>query len=174
MTAELDAATQGWLEGLRRAHYPPELNRVPAHLTLFHGLPGSALAEVSQRLAVLAGEMPPLPVRLLGWKSFGNGVSLRLDCAALDAMRGELSEALWLLMSAQDRAGVQLHVTVQNKVAAAVARATMAALERAVMPEGAHVSALRLWRYLGGPWEAAGRWPLRGALRGLSRSRGLR
>ncbi len=175
ITAELDSASQVWLEGLRRAHYPPEKNRVPAHLTLFHALPGRARPEVAQRLSVMAAENAPLPARLAGWKSLGTGVAMRVDCPPLDALREDLAEALWLLLGAQDRAGVQLHVTVQNKVTAAAARATLAALENGHAALPASIVAFRLWRYLGGPWEAAGRWPLRGTVRGgLSRRGGLR
>jgi hypothetical protein len=160
---------------LRRAHYPPELNRVPAHLTLFHALPGSARAEVAQRLALMAAEQASLAARLAGWKSLGTGVAMRVDCPPLDALREELAEALWLLLGAQDRAGVQLHVTVQNKVTSAAARATLAALAHGYAVRPAGIVAFRLWRYLGGPWEAAGRWPLRGTVRGgLSRAGGLR
>lgn len=138
---------------------------MPAHLTLFHALPASARAEAAQRLAQIAGEQAPMAVQLMGWKSLGRGVALRIGCPALDALRDDMAEALWLLLGAQDRAGVQLHVTVQNKVTAAEARMTLAALERGSLPPRPSVVALRLWRYLGGPWEAAGRW----AFRGLSR-----
>lgn len=148
---------------------------MPAHLTLFHALPVSARAEVAQRMAVMAADHAPLPARLAGWKSLGTGVAMRVDCPPLDALRDELAEALWLLLGAQDRAGVQLHVTVQNKVTTAAARATLAALQTGYADRQARIAALRLWRYKDGPWEAAGRWPLRGTSRGgLSRAGGLR
>jgi 2'-5' RNA ligase len=161
VTAEFDPAVQGWLEGLRRAHYPAELNRVPAHLTLFHALPGSAQGEVARRLATLAGQSPPLAARLAGVKSLGRGVAIRVECRALDGLRKEVAEALWLLLSAQDRAGVQLHVTVQNKAEPTAVRHALASLQ-GLAEQPTHVAALRLWRYLGGPWEALGRWPFRG------------
>ena len=41
LTLMLDAGTQAWLEALRRAHFPPGRNLVPAHVTLFHALPGA-------------------------------------------------------------------------------------------------------------------------------------
>ncbi|GGI67507.1 hypothetical protein GCM10007973_00840 [Polymorphobacter multimanifer] len=155
---------QGWLEGLRRANYPAELNRVPAHLTLFHAIPGSAEAEVARRLALLTAQAPPLPARLAGVKSLGRGVAIRIECAALDGLREELADALWLLLSAQDRAGVQLHVTVQNKAEPPAVKRALASLTP--LPERpTHIAALRLWRYLGGPWEALGRWPFRGRVR---------
>ena len=48
VTAELGPADFGWLEGLRRAHYPPERNQLPAHLTMFHALPPSAESGVAR------------------------------------------------------------------------------------------------------------------------------
>jgi hypothetical protein len=162
---------------------------VPAHLTLFQGLPGSALGEVSRRLALAAGEGAPMDVGLRGWEMRESGahwaVAMRIDCAGLEALRAELAEALWLLMGAQDRAGARLHVTVQNKVKRADARATLAALEEEALPAAPRVAGLRLWRYAEGPWEAAGAWALRGLpprglpprglpLRGLPRGGRLR
>src|SRR5215217_6904909 len=58
LTLALDAATAAWLEALRRAHFPPERNLVPAHVTLFHALPGEAIAAVR---AALAEECAALP-----------------------------------------------------------------------------------------------------------------
>lgn len=49
VTAEIGAADFAWLEGLRRKHYPPDRNHVPAHLTIFHALPPSAEVEVRNR-----------------------------------------------------------------------------------------------------------------------------
>ena len=46
LTLELDGASFGRLNELRRRHYPPERNMVPAHLTLFHQLPAAHGREV--------------------------------------------------------------------------------------------------------------------------------
>ncbi|MGK3899645.1 hypothetical protein ABI062_15425, partial [Enterococcus faecium] len=43
-----------WLDGLRRAHFPPERNVLPAHLTLFHHLPPSVEHELRALLAQAA------------------------------------------------------------------------------------------------------------------------
>ncbi len=50
VTAEFAQPDFAWLEGLRRAHYPADRNQVPAHLTLFHALPPSALDEARRQL----------------------------------------------------------------------------------------------------------------------------
>jgi hypothetical protein len=43
-------------------------------------------------------------------------------------------------------------VTIQNKVTAAAARATLAALGAGFAPRRSAIVALALWRYLDGPW----------------------
>lgn len=161
ITAEFDPVMQHWLEAQRRAFYPAALNRVPAHLTLFHALPGSARAEVAQRLAMVTSALAPLPAKLAGVKSLGRGVAIRIECAALHALRADLAEALWLLLGAQDRVGVDLHVTVQNKASTAEVREAMTSLSP-LPAQPACITALRIWRYLDGPWETLGRWPFRG------------
>ena len=50
--------------------------------------------------------------------------------------------------------GVQPHVTVQNKVAAAEAKRVYAELLAGFAPFEAEATGLHLWRYLGGPWES--------------------
>ena len=50
VSALLAPADQRRLDDLRRAHYPPDRNRLPAHLTLFHHLPPSVETELVGRL----------------------------------------------------------------------------------------------------------------------------
>ena len=50
VTALMGGADFAWADGLRRAHFPPERNWLPAHITLFHHLPPSLLDEVAARL----------------------------------------------------------------------------------------------------------------------------
>src|SRR3954447_20532670 len=59
LTLGLDPETQAWLESMRRAHFPPARNLVPAHVTLFHALPGEHAAEIQGVLAAEAAALPP-------------------------------------------------------------------------------------------------------------------
>ncbi len=162
MTALLAADAQAQFEALRRAHFPPERNLVPAHVTLFHNLPGSELAGVRRRLAQVTDASPP-DVEVAGIGFTGRGVAYRLRAPALDAVRAELAEGWHGLLTAQDQAGFRPHLTVQNKAAPEVAKATFAALSGEFAPWRTRVVALALWRYLDGPWEALGTWRFRGA-----------
>jgi hypothetical protein len=152
VTAEIAARDFAWLDGLRRAHYPPERNRLPAHLTMFHALPPSAEAEVRTRLAQLVREPAP-PARIEGPIDLGGGVALRVVSPALDRMREQLAAGLHGLLGAQDSGGWRPHVTIQNKIAPKVARALKQQLEVEFAPRPLAIAGLGLHRYLGGPWE---------------------
>ena len=125
VTAEIAQRDFSWLEGLRRAHYPPDRNQVPAHLTIFHALPPSAEPEVRSRLASLAkGEAPKATIE--GLMNLGAGVAYRIVSPELERIRDELADGLHGLLTAQDSGGWRPHITIQNKVAARVARALLA------------------------------------------------
>ena len=161
LIADMGEPERRWLEGLRRAHFPPERNQVPVHLTMFHALPPSSETELRSRLALLARESRPLAT-IDGLMDLGGGVAFRVVSPDLDSIRRDLAADLHGLLSAQDAAGWRPHVTIQNKVAPKVARALKAELERSFIPRPLTISGLSLQRYLDGPWERIGTWPFRG------------
>jgi len=161
LTAELGRDDFAWLEGLRRRHYPPERNLVPAHLTLFHSLPPSAEAEVRTLLARLAERRPPNAF-IAGVMDLGGGVALRIASDELERLREEMAERLRGLLTAQDKAGWSPHVTIQNKVAPRDARALAAAIGATYDRRPIRIAGLGLHRYLGGPWETVRTFPFRG------------
>ena len=161
VTAELGQPDFGWLEGLRRAHYPPERNQVPAHLTMFHALPPSAEGEVRARLAALGTERK-LEAMIEGLIDLGGGVAFRIVSPDLDRIRRNLSDELHGLLGAQDAGGWRPHVTIQNKVAPKVARTLKAVLELDFRARPLAISGIGLYRYLGGPWERVAVYPFRG------------
>lgn len=156
LTLALDPATFARLDAERRSHFPPERNLIPAHLTLFHALPGEALAEVAARLEEVVAATPPLPLRLSGLRSLGRGVAYEVEGPALLRLRAALAAGWAAWLAPQDRQGWRPHVTVQNKVSPEAARATLESLRAGFAPWDARGEALLLWHYRGGPWEAAG------------------
>ena len=48
VTAELPGNVFALADGLRRAHFPPERNKLAAHVTLFHALAPSLREELPQ------------------------------------------------------------------------------------------------------------------------------
>lgn len=161
LSAEMGAADQAWADGLRRAHFPPERNHLPAHITLFHHLPPSCAAEVLGELARLARDRAPA-ARIDRLLSLGRGVALHVHSPDLLAMREDMAERFAGLLTPQDSARPRLHITVQNKVTAAQARETLALLERDFAPRPLVIAGLAAWYYRGGPWELIRRVRFRG------------
>ena len=153
LTAQLDARAAGHFEALRRAHFPPARNQVPAHVTLFHQLPGSLIDEITVHLRAVARAQPVIDAEVAPPRSLGNGVAYDVRSAALAALHAELAADWAGLIIAQDRVRLRAHVTVQNKVDAATARATLAELGAGFVPRRIRITGVTLWRYLGGPWQ---------------------
>lgn len=161
ITAEMGEPERGFLDRLRKAHFPPERNQLPAHLTMFHALPPSAESEVRRALAEQAKGPPPRAM-IAGILSLGRGTALRIVSEDLERIRGALAENFRGLMSAQDSQGWRLHVTIQNKVDEREARALKQQLEAGFEPRPLPIRGLGLHRYMDGPWEAVGLYPFRG------------
>jgi hypothetical protein len=151
----------GWLQELRRAHYPPERNRVPAHLTLFHHLPPSVQGELVRRMAHYAATPAP-EASLTGIIDLGGGTALRVESDGLEDIRYDLALALRGLLTPQDMAPWRPHITVQNKVEAKEAKALQARLRAGFERRSLEIRGLALWRYLDGPWEPVKHWTFRG------------
>lgn len=162
ITAEMGKADQAWANALRRAHFPPERNVIDAHITLFHHLPPSHLAEIKSRLAMLASECPRPAAHLGDVMLLGRGVAYRVDSAELLGLRDELAEEFRGLLIPQDQAPPRLHITVQNKVDPATAKALHAQLSATFNPRPLAISGLAAYYYRGGPWEPIGSWSFRG------------
>ena len=161
VTADFAPPDFAWLEGLRRAHYPAELNRVPVHLTMFQGLPPSAIEEVKDQLRLhTAG---PRPVAMIaGLMQFDAGVAFRVVSDELDRLREAIADHFHGLLSAPDAAGWRPHVTIQNKVPPRAANALLTALESNFRPRPLGIAGLSVHRYRGGPWETLAIYKFRG------------
>jgi 2'-5' RNA ligase len=159
LTLGLDPATQARFDRERQAHFPLERNHLAAHLTLFHHLPGEALAAIAARLAETSRGQPPFDLAVEDVWMMGRGVAYRLRAPALQALHAALAAAWQGWLTPQDRQPLRPHVTVQNKVAAEAARALHASLRAAFTPFTARATGLLLWHYRGGPWEPAGAFP---------------
>lgn len=154
LTARMEARAQAHFQRLRDQHFPAERNLVPAHVTLFHHLPGTQSAEIEGRLKSIARGTRPPRVEVAGIRSLGRGVAYDLRSPELESLRDELAHAWDTLLVPQDRAGFRPHVTVQNKVEPQVAKALLNELVRDFRPWSFVADGLQLWRYLDGPWEA--------------------
>ncbi|MFE1601091.1 2'-5' RNA ligase family protein [Methylobacterium sp. ID0610] len=158
LTLAMDDTAAARFDAERRAHFPPALNRIPAHVTLFHHLPGEEERGIAETLAALVRSEPPAEVAATGLRFTGRGVAYTLDAPAVASLRGRLARVFAPWLTPQDRQGFRPHVTIQNKVAPETARALHERLAAAFAPFRFTATGLLLWRYCGGPWEARGRF----------------
>ena len=161
VTALFGREDQAFFDSQRAAHFPPERNMLAAHLTMFHHLPPSIEPELCRRLAEETRGVPAPEARVAGLISLGKGVAYRIDSPGLAAIRADLAEAFAGLLTPQDQAGWRAHVTVQNKVAPAEAKALLKRLETGFRARPVRIAALAAWWYRGGPWEPIARYPFR-------------
>jgi len=155
-TLALDAAAQARFEALRRRHFPAALNIVPAHLTLFHHLPGEEIESIVDDLEREVRTYEPFALEVTGLRFLGRGVAYSLRARELTALRTRLADAWADWLTPQDRQRFQAHVTVQNKAEPAQARALLEELSHELAPFPVTGEGVLLWHYLGGPWEKAG------------------
>ncbi|MDB5642892.1 MAG: hypothetical protein JWN07_2209 [Hyphomicrobiales bacterium] len=163
VTALLDADAAARFEAMRRAYFPAARNKTPAHLTLFHALPGAQMAELEDELAERCWQAEPFAAVASSLRFLGAGVAVNIDAPPLVALHSGIAQSWHHVLTPQDRQRFNPHVTVQNKVTPTHARQTFDALQAVFQPFDFMIEGLELWHYRGGPWEAAGRFPFGGA-----------
>lgn len=162
VTAELPGDLFAWANDLRRTHFPPERNKLAAHVTLFHSLAPSLREELPRELARMAGEYAPPEAEIDGLMDLGGGTALLIRSSGMQTIRGELAELFFTMLTAQDRGTKKLHITVQNKVDRAAARALQAELGAALSVRRFAFTGLGLHIYRDTYWESVGVWKFRG------------
>lgn len=162
MTALMGKQDFAWADGLRQRHYPPERNRIGAHITLFHHLPPQALDEIKSAVVKLTTIMPKPEAALSGLIHLGNGVAYRLHAPDLLALRMELADRFAGLLVAQDQQTPRLHITVQNKVNAGEAQLLFEQLSGEFEPRPFAIRGIGLHYYVDGLWQDIGAWSFRG------------
>ncbi|WP_428680338.1 2'-5' RNA ligase family protein [Sphingopyxis sp.] len=162
----MGAADQRRFDHLRAAHFPPERNHLAAHITLFHHLPPSCRDELDGMIRTIASDTPPPAARVHELYSLGRGVAFRIESPELLAIRARIADRFHGALTAQDRGVPRLHITVQNKVVPAEAKALLADLAEGFRPHPLVLTGLAVHLYRGGPWEAAFARNFRGARTG--------
>lgn len=153
LTLKFDEDTFATLDDLRQQYFPPTRNVVPAHITLFHALPGEQEELIWQTLQARCAATPVLPIFFPQVRSLGRGVAVTVDCPGLLRLRQQLATTWGDLLGEQDRRPYRPHVTIQNKVTHAEAQRLHDRLATTWSPFGGQGEGLALWRYMGGPWE---------------------
>ena len=149
ITLGMDEATFTRLDDLRRRYFPPERNQIPAHVSLFHHLPGNEFDAIDAELARVAKANAPITLRFKSPRPTGRGVML-----VVDAPRD---------LTPQDKQPYHPHVMVMNKAERHEADAALAEIQASWAPWSGTGDRLILWRYLGGPWDEVASYSLTGA-----------
>lgn len=159
LTLSFDEATQLYFNSMRKKHFPPKINYLGAHLTLFHHLPIEELTTIRATLRQLTAAQQPLPLQVTGVRSLGRGVAFNLENPQLRSLHHRLQIVFASYLTAQDQQKLQPHVTIQNKVDPTVARRLLAELQAEFTPFETLCTGLHLWEYRGGPWESIAEFP---------------
>jgi 2'-5' RNA ligase len=160
VTLALDDASQAWFEQKRQEYYPPAMNRIPAHLTLFHALPGDRTTR--HVLNQAAEQTSPFVMQVEGLRSMGRGVLYALHSPELMNLHAGLVSSFRTFLTPQDKQPLRPHVVVQNKVEPQEAKALLAQLQEQFVAAEVRAEGLLWWEYLGGPWRLLERFAFQG------------
>lgn len=139
-------------DALRQKHFPPDRNLLRAHLTMFHRLPGEYTERIVESLRSVAMGKNPISAPVSGIRHLGAGVAFAIESPALNAVRDILHGEFIHWLGPQDMQAWRPHITIQNKVARAVADSLHRELANGFEPHDITIVGLDLWRYLDGPW----------------------
>ena len=151
-----------WADGLRRQHYPPERNKLAAHVTLFHAFAPSLREELHRVLARLASEYSRPAAQIDSLMPLGTGTALDIHSPGMLAIRAAIAEHFHGALTAQDSHAPRLHITIQNKVTPQAAKALQRDLSATLEPRAFAFAGLGLHLYCETHWDSQGNWPFRG------------
>lgn len=163
VTLQLDEGSFHFFDALRRKHFPPALNFLAAHLTLFHRLPASE-PSIQTDLQQWSREQPPLLLQVADVRSIGKGVAYKLESATLLQLHRQMQQRWQAWLTPQDRQKLWPHVTVQNKVSPTEAKETVQQLQATFQPFVAKGLGFSLWSYEDGPWRFLKDYPFQRSL----------
>jgi 2'-5' RNA ligase len=154
LTLEMDGESFAAFDGLRRRYYPPGRNIVPAHVTLFHRLPGDRSREIKAYLKQVAASQRPIEISAIEPKITERGVAIFLQSSQLHALRDDLAREWWPWLADQDQTGFRPHVTIQANVSESEAGRTLREIRSTFRAPKIRGIGLHLWRYRDGPWQS--------------------
>ena len=157
MTLQLDAKSAAFFEDRRRKHFPPAINYIGAHLTLFHNLPGREFDAVLKIAAEICGTVSPFEMTVSRLMKLGRGVAYKIEAPPLYDLRRALAERFEPWLVRQDRERFRPHVTIQNKVSPEQASALYDRLSAVFEPFAVKAEGLQFWFYEGGR-DRSGGW----------------
>ncbi|KAK4553087.1 hypothetical protein LTR86_009814 [Recurvomyces mirabilis] len=123
LTLQTDKPHHDRMTALRKKYFPPRLNKLEAHLTLFHALPQSKLdSAILPTIQDVVAKNHPFKVTVTKPFRLRHGIALSIpkhECGSKiqgihRALQVPWKDQGWL--SEQDAGGMQAHYTIMNKV----------------------------------------------------------
>ena len=151
ITLLLDNNSSHFFNSLRTTYFPPAINYISAHLTLFHHLP-STEEGIKNDLQKWSAQTGPLQLNVTAVVSIGKGAAYKIECAELMKLHKAMQQQWMQWLTPQDKQKLWPHITVQNKVSPATAKQTVQTLQASFQPFTAQGLGFALWYYEGGPW----------------------
>ena len=150
-TLIMSPSAQSYFNELRKQHFPVGRNYLDAHLTLFHALPDTP--RILEDLGNFVKEQQLFDVIAQTIVSLGNGTAIKIVSPELPLLYQKLQNNWFDILTNQDRQKRNFHITIQNNVEPQAAKKWQADLMQDFKPFHFTIHGIKLWRYLGGPWE---------------------
>lgn len=147
------------MTALRNKYFPPKLNRLEAHLTLFHALPQSKLEDSIQPvLEQTAASQNGFDISAATPFKLRRGIAIGVPKGSggdtARAIHASLQSQWRDFLSDQDAAGFAAHYTIMNKVDREEdVNKAFAEVKKDWQPCHGSVKGLSLWRYNQSRWE---------------------
>ncbi|MEJ7610465.1 MAG: 2'-5' RNA ligase family protein [Ferruginibacter sp.] len=151
LTLNIDEVAHSFFAAQRRLYFPPHINYLDAHLTLFHNLPSDDTL-IAEALNVFANR-EPFELRMSGVRHIGKGVVYTLISDELQQLHTTMQKTFSTMISGKDTQKLWPHITVQNKVTANKADLLYKKLLKEYEPFPVTATGFSTWLYLKGPWE---------------------
>ena len=151
LTLQLDEQAFAFFNDLRKKHFPPAINYLDAHLTLFHHLPQNPA--ITEWLRTVSAKQAPIALEVTNLMKLGRGVAFGIKSEELVWLQANFKKRFQEWLTPQDRQGFRPHVTVQNKVTPEKANALFTELVADFTPFRAEGIGFSLWEYQSGPWQ---------------------
>jgi 2'-5' RNA ligase len=148
VTLRMDEVSFARLDVLRTRYFPPDINSLPAHLTLFYALTDEQVSGLPAAGTGLADRS--IPLQFVRPILIGHGVAIEVAGRELSDLHVRLTEVLGHGLTRQDRQTFRPHVTIQNKVTREAAMETFPAVRQVFSAWAGHGIGLDIWRYLDG------------------------
>ena len=145
VTALLEESLKDQLSELRNKYFPPKINYIPAHVTLFHAAP----LELQDIWTLPTG---PVSIDLSVPVFLGKGFGVKVICPELEKWKATILKTS-LKFTPQDKVLKHFHVTFQNKVTSETAKKDFAEFCKSWRPITSEVRGVETWIYQNGPWE---------------------